>query len=208
MLKVGVLAAGGGTNLQAIIDAVESKKITDVEISFVLSNKPGVRCLERAKAHHIKDIVIDMKSYEDRNEFNRVLTETIEAENPDLIVLAGMMIMLPENLVKEYKYRIINVHPALIPSFCGKGFYGLRPHEAVLKSGVKVTGATVHFVDEVYDHGAIIMQKAVSVKNGDTPEVLQRRVMEEAEWIILPKTIDLIAHGKVRVEDGIAIVEE
>ena len=186
MLRVGILAAGGGTNLQAIIDAVESRKITDVELCFVLSNKPGVRALERARTHGIKPIVVDMKSYADRAEFEKMLIETIDAEAPDLIVLAGM----------------------LIPSFCGKGFYGIRPHEAVLKSGVKVTGATVHFVDEVYDHGAIIMQKAVYVKNGDTPEELQHRVMEEAEWQILPKTIDLIAHGRVKVENGIAVVEE
>ena len=208
MLRVGILAAGGGTNLQAIIDAVESGKITDVEISFVLRNKPGVRALKRARAHGIKDIVIDMKSFADREDFNQKLSETIDAENPDLIVLAGMMIMMPAELVRKYHNRIINVHPALIPAFCGKGFYGLKPHEAVLKSGVKVTGATVHFVDEVYDHGAIIMQKAVYVQNGDTPEVLQHRVMEEAEWQILPKTIDLIAHGRVTVKDGIAIVEE
>ena len=208
MLRVGILAAGGGTNLQAIIDAVESGKITDVELSFVLSNKPGVRALERARAHGIKDIVVDMKSFADREDFNQKLSETIDAENPDLIVLAGMMIMMPAELVRKYHNRIINVHPALIPAFCGKGFYGLKPHEAVLKSGVKVTGATVHFVDEVYDHGAIIMQKAVYVQNGDTPEVLQHRVMEEAEWHILPRTIDLIAHGRVTVKDGIAIVEE
>lgn len=208
MLKVGILAAGGGTNLQAIIDAVENRTVTDVELSFVLSNKPGVRALERAKAHGIKDIVVDMKAYSDRAAFDRALIDAIEEEHPDLLVLAGMMIMMPEELVRKYHQRIINVHPALIPSFCGKGFYGIRPHEAVLKSGVKVTGATVHFVDEVYDHGAIIMQKAVEVKNGDTPELLQRRVMEEAEWKILPRTIDLIAHGKVSVVDGIAVVEQ
>lgn len=208
MLKVGILAAGGGTNLQAIIDAVENRTVTDVELSFVLSNKPGVRALERAKAHGIKDIVVDMKAYPDREAFDRALIDAIEEEHPDLLVLAGMMIMMPEELVRKYHQRIINVHPALIPSFCGKGFYGIRPHEAVLKSGVKVTGATVHFVDEVYDHGAIIMQKAVEVKNGDTPELLQRRVMEEAEWKILPRTIDLIAHGKVSVVDGIAVVEQ
>ena len=208
MLRVGILAAGGGTNLQAIIDAVESRKITDVELCFVLSNKPGVRALERARTHGIKPIVVDMKSYADRAEFEKMLIKTIDAEAPDLIVLAGMMIMMPVELVRKYHNRIINVHPALIPSFCGKGFYGIRPHEAVLKSGVKVTGATVHFVDEVYDHGAIIMQKAVYVKNGDTPEELQHRVMDEAEWQILPKTIDLIAHGRVKVENGIAVVEE
>lgn len=208
MLKVGILAAGGGTNLQAIIDAVEQKKITDVELTFVLSNKPNVRALERARTHGIRDLVVDMKSFESREDFERALIETIDAQAPDLIVLAGMMIMMPVELIRKYPNRIINVHPALIPSFCGKGFYGIHPHEAVLKSGVKVTGATVHFVDEVYDHGAIIMQKAVYVKNDDTPEVLQHRVMEEAEWQILPKTIDLIAHHKIQVKDGIARIQD
>ena len=173
MLRVGILAAGGGTNLQAIIDAVESGKITDVELSFVLSNKPGVRALERARAHGIKDIVVDMKSFADREDFNQKLSETIDAENPDLIVLAGMMIMMPAELVRKYHNRIINVHPALIPAFCGKGFYGLKPHEAVLKSGVKVTGATVHFVDEVYDHGAI-------------PTRCRRRSQKRADGVVRP----------------------
>lgn len=208
MLKVGILAAGGGTNLQAIIDAVEQKTITDVELSFVLSNKPNVRALERARKHGIPDLVVDMKSFESREEFERVLIDTIDSMAPDLIVLAGMMIMMPKELIRKYPNRIINVHPALIPSFCGKGYYGIHPHEAVLKSGVKVTGATVHFVDEVYDHGAIIMQKAVEVHRDDTPEILQHRVMEEAEWKILPRTIDLIAHHKVFVKDGIASIQD
>lgn len=206
MLRVGILAAGGGTNLQAIIDAVENKSVTNVELAAVISNKPGVRALERARAHGIREICIPMKDYEDRAEFDRALTEAVRKENLDLLVLAGLMIMLPTELVSQFKNRIINVHPSLIPAFCGKGFYGLRVHEAVLARGVKVTGATVHFVDEIYDNGPIILQKAVEVRNGDTPELLQRRVMEEAEWKILPKAIDLIANGKVSVADGKAVV--
>lgn len=201
MLKVGVLAGGGGTNLQAIIDAVESGKITNAEISFVLSNNPGAYALERAAKHGIKGIVIDRKAY-DRQAFDEKLTETIMNEAPDLIVLAGLMIMIPQALCREYKYRIINIHPSLIPSFCGKGFYGLTVHEKALEKGVKVTGATVHFVDEIYDNGPIIMQKAVSVMPGDTPEILQRRVMEEAEWQILPAVIDCIANGRVQITDN------
>ena len=193
MLRVGILAAGGGTNLQAIIDAVESRKITDVELCFVLSNKPGVRALERARTHGIKPIVVDMKSYADRAEFEKVLIETIDAEAPDLIVLAGMMIMMPVELVRKYHNRIINVHPALIPSFCGKGFYGLHVHEAALAYGVKVTGATVHYVNAIPDGGQILLQKAVDVHDGDTPETLQRRVMEEAEWILLPRACEMVA---------------
>ncbi len=201
MLKVGVLAGGGGTNLQAIIDAVESGKITNAEISFVLSNNPGAYALERAKNHGIKGIVIDRKAY-DREAFDQKLTETIMSEAPDLIVLAGLMIMIPQALCREYKYRIINIHPSLIPSFCGKGYYGLTVHEKALEKGVKVTGATVHFVDEIYDNGPIIMQKAVSVKAGDTPEILQKRVMEEAEWQILPAVIDCIANDRIRITDN------
>lgn len=199
MLRVGILAAGGGTNLQAIIDAVEAGRVTNVELAAVISNKPGVKALERARNHGIRDICVNMKEYGDRAEFDRALVSAVEAENLDLLVLAGFMVMIPEELVRRYKNRIINVHPSLIPSFCGKGFYGLKVHEAVLDKGVKVTGATVHFVDEVYDNGPIILQKAVEVKNGDTPEILQRRVMEEAEWKILPQAIHLIANGKVRV---------
>lgn len=208
MLRVGILAAGGGTNLQAIIDAVESGEVTNVELAVVISNKPGVKALERARRHGIKDICIPMKEYAERAEFDRVLIETIEKENLDLLVLAGLMIMIPEELVRKFKNRIINVHPALIPSFCGKGFYGLKVHEAALEKGVKVTGATVHFVDEVYDNGPIILQKAVEVRDGDTPEILQRRVMEEAEWKILPRAIHLIANGKVSVVGQRAVVSE
>lgn len=203
MLRVGILAAGGGTNLQAIIDAVEAGRVTNVELAAVISNKPGVKALERARNHGIRDICVNMKEYGDRAEFDRALVSAVEAENLDLLVLAGFMVMIPEELVRRYKNRIINVHPSLIPSFCGKGFYGLKVHEAVLDKGVKVTGATVHFVDEVYDNGPIILQKAVEVKNGDTPEILQRRVMEEAEWKILPQAIHLIANGKVRVVNNV-----
>ena len=200
MLRVGILAAGGGTNLQAIIDAVESRKITDVELCFVLSNKPGVRALERARTHGIKPIVVDMKSYADRAEFEKMLIETIDAEAPDLIVLAGMMIMMPVELVRKYHNRIINVHPSLIPSFCGKGFYGLKVHQAALDYGVKVTGATVHFVNEIPDGGKILLQKAVDILPTDTAETLQRRVMEQAEWVLLPKAVEMVAE-KLTTED-------
>lgn len=208
MLKVGVLAGGGGTNLQAIIDAVENGVITNAQISFVLSNNPDAYALERARNHGIARVVVDKKAYEDSAAFDEALCNAIRSMKPDLIVLAGLMIMIPPALVREYEHKIINIHPSLIPSFCGKGYYGLRVHEAALKKGVKVTGATVHFVDEIYDNGPILLQKAVAIENGDTPEILQRRVMEQAEWIILPKAIDLIANGKVRFEDNKAIVTE
>ena len=208
MMKIAVLVSGGGTNLQALIDAQKNGKIPNGKITCVISSNPDAYALTRAKENGIGTRVIVPKEFASREMYSKALLEALFQEYADLIVLAGMMIMMPAELVRKYHNRIINVHPALIPAFCGKGFYGLKPHEAVLKSGVKVTGATVHFVDEVYDHGAIIMQKAVYVQNGDTPEVLQHRVMEEAEWQILPRTIDLIAHGRVTVKDGIAIVEE
>ena len=208
MLRVGILAAGGGTNLQAIIDAVESGKITDVELSFVLSNKPGVRALERARAHGIKDIVVDMKSFADREDFNQKLSETIDAENPDLIVLAGCLVVIPEMIIDRFPNRIINIHPSLIPSFCGTEYYGLKVHEGALARGVKLTGATVHFVDKGTDTGPIILQKAVEVLPDDTPKSLQQRVMEQAEWVIMPKAIDLIANGKVKVQDGKVLIEQ
>lgn len=203
MLKVGVLAGGGGTNFQAIIDAVKSGDITDAELSFVLSNNEDAYALERGRNNGIKTIVVDNKKYSDRSLFEKDLIAAIDAEAPDLIVLAGMMLMMPLELIRKYKNRIINIHPSLIPSFCGKGYYGLHVHEAVLKKGVKVSGATVHFVDEIYDNGPIIIQKAVEVRDDDTPSVLQKRIMEQAEWKILPKAIDLIAHGKVVVENNI-----
>jgi len=207
MLKVGVLAGGGGTNLQAIIDAVEAGSIKNAEISFVLSNKSDAYALERAKKHGIETVVVDRKKYDNRESFEEALIAAINEKMPDLIVLAGLMIMIPPQLCREYKHRIINIHPSLIPSFCGQGYYGLKVHEAALKKGVKVTGATVHFVDEIYDNGPIILQRAVNIEEGDTPEVLQKRVMEQAEWKILPMTIDLIAAGRVSVADGIVHIE-
>ena len=203
MLKVGVLAGGGGTNFQAIIDALKAGEITDAELSFVLSNNEDAYALERGRNNGIKTIVVDNKKYSDRTLFEKDLIDAIDKEAPDLIVLAGMMLMMPVELIRKYKNKIINIHPSLIPAFCGKGYYGLHVHEAVLKKGVKVSGATVHFVDEIYDNGPIIIQKAVEVRDDDTPSVLQKRIMEQAEWRILPKAIDLIAHGKVVVENNI-----
>lgn len=202
MLKIGVLVSGGGTNLQAIIDAVENRIITNTSIEFVISNKPNAYALERAVKHGISARCISPKSYETREEFHVALKETIDSYGVDLIVLAGYLVILPESIIRSYRNKIVNIHPSLIPAFCGDGFYGLKVHEGVLKRGVKVTGATVHFVDEGTDTGPIILQKAVEVQKGDTPESLQRRVMEQAEWIILPKAIDLIANGKVTVVNG------
>ena len=202
MLSVAVLAGGGGTNLQAIIDAVGSGLITNARISFVLSNNPDAYALTRARDNGIEAVCVDKKAYADTASFNEAFMAEIEKREPELIVLAGLMIMIPTELCRKYKNRIINIHPSLIPSFCGKGYYGLRVHEAALNKGVKVTGATVHFVDEIYDNGPIIIQKAVEIKEGDTPEVLQKRVMQQAEWIILPKAIDLIANGRVEVTEG------
>ena len=202
MLKIAVLVSGGGTNLQAILDAIDSKKITNAEISVVISNNPGAFALERAKKHGVEAVCVSPKRFALREEFHQALMQTIDSYGVDLIVLAGCMVVLPEELVQKYENRIINIHPALIPSFCGKGFYGLHVHEAVLKRGVKLTGATCHFVDAGTDTGPIILQKAVEVKEGDTPKELQLRVMEEAEWEIMPKAIDLIANGKVSVVNG------
>ena len=197
MLKVAVLVSGGGTNLQAIIDAVEAGKITNAEISLVISNNKNAYALERAKNAGIASMCISPKDYETRELFHVALTETLKNAGIDLVVLAGYLVAIPEMLVKEFPNKIINVHPSLIPSFCGVGYYGLKVHEAALARGVKVTGATVHFVDCGMDTGPIILQKAVEIEEGDTPEILQRRVMEQAEWIILPRAIDMIANGKV-----------
>lgn len=202
MLKVGVLVSGGGTNLQAILDAIDSGKITNAEVSLVISNNPNAYALERAKKAGIEGICISPKSYENRDAFNAAFLEKLDAAKVDLVVLAGFLVVIPETMIKKYRNRIINIHPSLIPSFCGTGYYGLKVHEGVLARGVKVTGATVHFVDEGTDTGPIILQKAVVVQQDDTPEVLQRRVMEEAEWQIMPQAIDLIARGKVSVVDG------
>ncbi len=201
MLKIGVLVSGGGTNLQAIIDNINTGNITNSKIEVVISNNPNAFALERAKKAGIDTVCISPKDYSDRSLFNKALIEKIDEYNVDLIVLAGCMVVMPPELIQKYNNKIINIHPALIPSFCGKGFYGLHVHEEALKRGVKITGATVHFVDEGTDTGPIILQKAVEVRQDDTPEILQRRVMEEAEWKIMPKAIDLIANGKVKVED-------
>ena len=202
MLRVAVLVSGGGTNLQAIIDAVENGTITNTQIVGVISNNKNAFALERAGRHGIPAQCISPKDFETRDEFNRVFLDKINELNVDLIVLAGFLVVIPEMMIREYRNRIINIHPSLIPSFCGTGFYGLKVHEAALERGVKVVGATVHFVDEGTDTGPIILQKAVSVEEGDTPEILQRRVMEQAEWKILPQAIDLIANGKVQIVDG------
>ena len=200
MLRIGVCVSGGGTNLQAIIDKVESGAVRNTEIAVVVSNNAGAYALTRAKNHGIPAISVSPRDYETRKAFHGALIETLDSFRLDLIVLAGFLVVLPEELVKKYRNRIINIHPSLIPSFCGTGNYGLAVHEHVLERGVKVTGATVHFVDEGTDTGPIILQKAVAVRDDDTPESLQLRVMEEAEWEILPAAIDLIAGGNIRVE--------
>lgn len=206
MLRVVVLVSGGGTNLQAIIDAVAAGTITNTEIVGVISNNPEVYALERAKKAGIPNLCISPKQYESRDAFNRALLNAVDGFQADLVVLAGFLVVIPEMMIERYRNRIINIHPSLIPSFCGTGFYGLKVHEAALEKGVKVVGATVHFVDEGTDTGAIILQKAVEVQQGDIPEVLQRRVMEQAEWMILPQAIDLIANGRVEVVDGKVVI--
>ena len=202
MLDIVVCVSGGGTNLQAIIDKVGSGEITGVRIAGVISNNYGVKAIDRAQNAGIDAKVVSPKDFETRQEFNKALLETVKAWNPGLVVLAGFLVNIPEEFVKQFKDRIINIHPSLIPSFCGKGYYGLKVHEAVLARGVKVTGATAHFVDEGTDTGPIILQKAVEVMPDDTPKVLQQRVMEQAEWEILPKAIDLFANNRLEVTDG------
>ncbi|KAB1441017.1 phosphoribosylglycinamide formyltransferase [Candidatus Galacturonibacter soehngenii] len=206
MLKIAVLVSGGGTNLQAIIDGINHKTITNAKIEVVVSNNKGAYALERAKQNNIKAECVSPKDFKSRQLFNEALLERIDSYQVDLIVLAGFLVVLPEKMIKAYTNRIINVHPSLIPAFCGIGFYGLNVHESVLNRGVKVTGATVHFVDEGTDTGPIILQKAVEVKQGDTPKTLQQRVMEEAEWSILPEAIHLIANHKVEVIEGKAVI--
>lgn len=202
MLKIVVCVSGGGTNLQAIIDGIADGTITNTEIVGVISNNKNAYALERAKKAGVFAECISPKDYETREIFNDALLEEVLALKPDLIVLAGFLVNIPPQMIQAFRNRIINIHPSLIPSFCGVGCYGLKVHEKALARGVKVSGATVHFVDEGTDTGPIIMQKAVEVMQGDTPEVLQRRIMEQAEWVILPKTIDLIANGKVSVENN------
>ena len=201
MLKIAVCVSGGGTNLQAIIDGIENQTITNAEIKVVISNNKNAYALERAKQHGIEAVCISPKDYESRDAFNEEFLAKLDSYEVDLVVLAGFLVVNPPQMIKEYGNRIINIHPSLIPSFCGTGYYGLKVHEGALARGVKVTGATVHFVDEGTDTGPIILQKAVAVEEGDTPEILQRRVMEQAEWIIMPQAIDLIANGKVSVSD-------
>ena len=200
MLRLVVCVSGGGTNLQAIIDAIADGRIRNAEIVRVISNNPGAYALERAKRAGIEGVCVSPKSFETRDLFNDALLEAIKEADPGLVVLAGFLVAIPPQVVKAYPGQIINIHPALIPSFCGKGYYGLKVHERALERGVKVSGATCHFVDEGLDSGPIILQKAVEVKDGDTPEVLQRRIMEEAEWVIMPRAIDLIAQGRVVIE--------
>lgn len=194
MLRVVVLVSGGGTNLQAILDAMDNGKIKNTEVVGVISNNANAYALTRAEKHNIPNECISPKNYENRDVFNDALLEGVSKYNPDLIVLAGFLVAIPEKMVKAFPEKIINIHPSLIPSFCGKGYYGLKVHEAALQRGVKVTGATMHYVDEGTDTGKIIFQKPVMIEDGDTPEILQKRVMEQAEWIILPEAINMIAN--------------
>lgn len=208
MLKIGVLVSGGGTNLQAILDAIDNGEITNAQVEIVISNNANAYALERARKHNIEAVCISPKQFSEREEFYKALLEKLQTCGVDLVVLAGYLVAIPPMIVDAYPNKIINIHPSLIPSFCGVGYYGLRVHEAVLARGVKVTGATVHFVDKGTDTGPIILQKAVKVEQGDTPEVLQKRVMEKAEWKLLPLAIDLIANDKIEVIDGKVSVKE
>ena len=208
MLKLAVCVSGGGTNLQAIIDAIDNGMITNAKIEVVISNNKNAYALERAKQHGIEAVCISPKDFDEREVFNQVFLEKLNSYDVDLVVLAGFLVVIPEMMIKQYRNRIINIHPSLIPSFCGTGYYGLKVHEGALARGVKVTGATVHFVDEGTDTGPIILQKSVMIEQEDTPEILQRRVMEQAEWKILPEAIDLIENGKVEVVDGKAVIKK
>lgn len=196
MLRVGVMVSGGGTNLQAILAAIDAGTITNAEIVVVISNNPGAYALERAKNHGIDGVCLSPKNFESREAFNETFLKKVDEYQLDLIVLAGFLVTIPAAMITKYEHRIINIHPSLIPSFCGVGYYGLKVHEAALARGVKITGATVHYVDNGMDTGTIILQKAVEVHRGDTPEVLQKRVMEQAEWVILPQAIEMIANQK------------
>ena len=207
MLRVGVLVSGGGTNLQAIIDGIKNKVITNTEIEVVISNKKDAYALVRAKENGINAECISPKDFDERKDFNQALIDTLDKYKVDLIVLAGFLVVLPPEMISKYRNKIINIHPSLIPSFCGNGFYGLKVHEKALERGVKVTGATVNFVDEGTDTGPIIYQKAVDILPGDTPEVLQKRVMEQAEWKIMPQAINDIANGKIKVVDNKVIYQ-
>ena len=206
MKKIAVCVSGGGTNLQAILDRIADGVIANVEVSLVVSNNKNAYALERARQAGIPAVCVTRKDYGSREEFNAALVKAVDQAEVDFIVLAGFLVIIPEEMIRRYRNRILNIHPSLIASFCGTGYYGLKVHEAALSRGVKVVGATVHFVDEGTDTGPIILQKAVEVEQGDTPEVLQRRVMEQAEWKILPRAIDLIANGRVKVEDGKTVI--
>lgn len=208
MLKIAVMVSGGGTNLQAIIDAIANGTITDTQIVAVISNNADAYALERAHNAGIKAVCVSRKEIPDRAAYDDALLAAVKESGADLIVLAGFLVVIPTKMIQAYRNRIINIHPSLIPAFCGTGYYGLKVHEGVLSRGVKVTGATVHFVDEGTDTGPIILQKAVAVEEGDTPQILQRRVMEQAEWKLLPQAIQLIAHNRVQVVDGHAVVSE
>ena len=207
MKNIVVLVSGGGTNLQALLDAQESGRINGGRITCVISSKPDAYALERAKKHGIPSRVISRKEYDDVAAYSKAILDALNEEKADLVVYAGFMTILDEQVVNSYPYRMMNVHPALIPSFCGKGYYGLRVHEEVLKKGVRITGATVHFVTEVCDGGPIILQKAVEVQSGDTPGILQKRVMEQAEWKILPQAVSLFCEDKLEVRDGIVYIK-
>ena len=206
MLNILVCVSGGGTNLQAVIDAVKDGRIRNTRIAGVISNNRSAHALKRAEENGIDAVCLSPKEFPDRAAFNRAFLEKVNEYAPDLIVLAGFLVNIPPEMIRAYPNRIINIHPSLIPSFCGTGFYGLKVHEAALARGVKVTGATVHFVDDGTDTGPILLQKSVDVQPDDTPKSLQQRVMEEAEWILLPKAIDLIAAGRVEVVDGKAVI--
>lgn len=202
MLKIVVCVSGGGTNLQAIFDAIDNGMITNTEVLAVIGNNPGIKAFERAEKKGVPGILMSPKDYESREAFNEAFTDKMCELAPDLIVLAGFLVRIPPQMVSKFSNRIVNIHPSLIPSFCGVGYYGLKVHEKVLERGAKVTGATVHFVNEGMDEGPIIAQKAVYVEEDDTPEILQRRVMEQAEWLLLPKAIDDIANGRIAVIDN------
>lgn len=208
MLKLAVLVSGGGTNLQAIMDSIDDGRITNAEIRVVISNNAGAYALTRAEKYGVEALLLSPKSFDTREEFNQKLLEALKEREIDLVVLAGYLVVVPPCVIEEYENRIINIHPSLIPSFCGTGCYGIHVHEKALARGVRVSGATVHFVDEGTDTGPILLQKPVMVDQDDTPEVLQRRIMEQAEWVILPKAIDLIANGKVHVDGRKVTIDE
>ncbi len=207
-MRIAVLVSGGGTNLQAIIDSINEGRITNTEICLVYSNNPKAYAIERAKKAGIPYVVKSPKEFENRQEFNEALLQILKDADPDLIVLAGCLVVIPKKVVRAFEGRIINIHPSLIPSFCGTGFYGLKVHEKVLERGARVSGATVHFVDEGTDTGPIILQKPVMVRDDDTAETLQRRIMEQAEWKIMPMAIDLLANNKVKVEGNKVVIED